>query len=466
VSGDPLEGRGEQTDVSGEGNMMIPRDRQTMSTKLTRIAELAKENKELKFLSIAHLLTVEAMERAFSSLRKEASAGEDGITYAQYEVDVGENLEKLHKRLKSGRYRAQPLRRTYVPKEDGGLRPIAIPWLEDKVVQKATVELLSAIYEQDFLGCSYGSRPGRSAHEALDEVGRVICQRPMSYLVEADICGYYDAIVREKLMEMIESRVRDTSMLRLIRKWINVGVIEEGRLLVTKTGVGQGQVISPLLANIYLHYVLDEWFEREVKPRLRGQAYEVRYVDDFILCFQYREDAERVLAALSKRFEKYGLALHPQKTRLIEFGRSALAKSEEPGASKPQTFDFLGFTHICARSRKGKFTIHLRTARMRLRRSLKKVAAWCQEHRHDPVEEQSQALNAKLRGHDQYYGRPTNFQSLWEYHREVRRIWRKWLNRRTRGKTLTWTVYQELLSLHPLLHPRITHSWAGAVSRV
>jgi len=396
-----------------------------MSTKLARIAELAKKNKELKFLSIAHLLTVEAMGRAFVSLKKEASAGVDGITYAQYEVKVRENLERLHDRLKSGRYRAQPLRRSYIPKQDGRLRPIGIPVLEDKIVQKAGVELLSAIYEQDFLKCSYGSRPGRGAHEALDEIGRVMCQRPISYVLEADICGYFDAMVRKLLMEMIERRVGDRSMLRLIRKWINVGVMEEGRLLVTKTGTGQGQVVSPLLANIYLHYVLDEWVEGEVKPRLRGQAYEIRYVDDFILCFQYREDAERVLAALSQRFGKYGLRLHPEKTRLVEFGRSALAKSEELGGKKPGTFDFLGFTHICGRSRKGKFTIHLRTARKRLSRSLKKVAAWCQKHRHDPVEEQSQALNAKLRGHDQYYGRPTNFPSLWEYHREVRRIWKK-----------------------------------------
>jgi RNA-directed DNA polymerase len=381
-------------------------------------------------------------------------------------MDGRGNLEKLHEQLKSGRYRAQPLRRSDIPKEDGRLRPMAIPSLEDKVVQKATGELLSAIYEQDFLRCSYGSRPGRSAHDALDEIGRIIGQRPITYVLEADIGGYFDAIVREKLMEMVERGVGDRSRLRLLRKWLNVGVIEEGRLLVTKTGTGQGQGISPLLANIYLHYGLDEWFEREVKPRLRGEACEVRYVDDFILCFQYREDAERVLAALKERFGKYGLTLHPEKTRLIEFGRSALAKSEEPGGKKPGTFDFLGFTHTCGRSRKGKFTIQLRTARKRLRRSLKRVALWCQEHRHDPVAEQSQALNAKLRGHDQYYGRPTNFQSLWEYHREVRKIWKKWLNRRTRGKTLTWTVYEELLSLHPLLRPRITHSWAGAVSPV
>ena len=437
-----------------------------MSTKLTRIAELAKEDKTLKFLSIAHLLTVEAMERAFASLRKEAGAGVDGIRYAQYEQDLGGNLQRLHERLRDGRYRAQPLKRAYIPKEDRKLRPIAIPSLEDKVVQKATVELLGAIYEQDFFGCSYGSRPGRSAHEALDEVGRIICRRPISYVVEADICGYFDAMVREKLMEMVERRVGDTSMRRLVGKWINVGVMEEGRLLVTKTGVGQGQVISPLLANIYLHYVLDEWFEREVKPRLRGEAGEVRYVDDFILCFQYREDAEKVLAVVRERFGKYGLKLHPEKTRLIEFGRNALTKSEAPGGNKPGTFDFLGFTHIAKRSRRGKFTIQLRTMRKRLRRSLKEIAAWCQKHRHDPVKEQNKGLNAKLRGHYQYYGRPTNFRSLWEYRQAVRRIWKKWLNRRTRGKTVNWPVYEQLLRLHPLLRPRITHPWAGTGSLV
>lgn len=334
------------------------------------------------------------------------------------------------------------------------------------MVQKAAVELLSAIYEQDFLDCSYGFRPKRRAHDALNEVGRVICQRPISYVLEADICGYFDAIVREKLMELIERRVGDGSILRLIGKWINVGVIEQGRLLVTQSGIGQGQVISPLWANIYLHYVLDEWFEEVVKPRLRGEAYEIRYADDFICCFQYREDAEKVLAVLRERFGRYGLTLHPEKTRLIEFGRKALAKSEELGGKKPATFDFLGFTHIGKRSRRGNFTIHLRTMRKRLRRSVKAVSVWCQEHRHDPVEEQSKILNAKLRGHYQYYGRPTNYRSLWEYRQAVRRIWKKWLNRRTRGKTLSWPVYEQLLRLHPLLRPRIAHPWTGAVSPV
>ena len=380
-------------------------------------------------------------------------------TYAGYEVEAWENIQKLHDRVKSGQYRAQPLRRVYIPKEDGRQRPISIPSLEDKILQKAAVELLNAIYEQDFLGCSYGFRPGRGPQDALDEVGRVICRRPISYVLEADIRGYFDAIVRGLLIGMVEKRVNDGQLLRLIGKWINVGVIDDGRLQVTETGTGQGQIISPLLANIYLHYVLDEWFEKVVKPRLKGEAYEIRYCDDFILCFQYREDAEKVLDVLTKRFEKYGLTLHPEKTRLIEFGRYALTKSEKPGGQKPATFDFLGFTHICKRSRGGKFTIYVRTMRKRIKRSLQRVALWCREHRHDPVEEQQRSLNWKLRGHYEYYGRSTNSPRLSAFYQEVRRLWHKWLNRRTRGKPLPWAEYVHLLNRHPLLRPRITRPW-------
>jgi group II intron reverse transcriptase/maturase len=435
-----------------------------MSTDLTRIAELAKGDRKRQFTSIAHQITPGLLGYAFDCLRKEAGAGVDGVTYAEYEEGFGERIQDLHDRLKSGRYRAQPLRRAYIPKEDGTKRAISVPALEDKIVQRATVELLNAIYEQDFLNCSYGFRPGRGAQDALDEAGRVICTRPISYVLEADIRSYFDTIVRSQLMEMIERRVGDGSILRLIGKWIKVGVMEDGRLLVTETGTGQGQVISPLLANVYLHYVLDEWFEKEVKPRLKGEAYIIRYADDFILCFQYREDAERVLAVLPKRFGKYGLTLHPEKTRLIEFGRQALKRSEVEGGTRPATFDFLGFTHICKRSRRGKFTIHLRTMRKRIRRSLKRISVWCEAHRHDPVERQNEALNRQLRGHYQYYGRPTNFRSLLQFFRAVRRIWKKWLNRRTRGKTLKWPEFEELLKLYPLLPPRITRPWTSGAA--
>jgi RNA-directed DNA polymerase len=437
-----------------------------MSPEHIRIAELAKEDTERKFSSIAHLLTVEALQEAFGDLRKDASAGVDRVTYAEYATEVRENLEKLHDRLQHGQYRAQPLRRIYIPKEDGRQRPISIPSLEDKIVQKAAADLLNAIYEQDFLDCSFGFRPGRGPQDALDEVGRVMCRRPISTILEADISGYFDAIVRSLLIEMIEKRVSDGTILRLIGKWINVGAIEEGRLLVSGTGTGQGQVISPLLANVYLHYVLDEWFETVVKPRLKGEAYEIRFADDFIFCFQFREDAEKVLDVLKKRFQKYGLTLHPEKTRLMEFGRTALAKSEKPGGPKPATFDFLGFTHICKRSRKGNFAVHVRTMRKRLRRSLKAMTAWCREHRHDPVEAQQEAINRKLRGHYQYYGRSTNLRSIVEFYAQVRRIWQKWLNRRSRGNTLPWPAYAQLLRRHPLLKPRLSRPWKPASASV
>jgi RNA-directed DNA polymerase len=446
--------------------MPVRRDRARMSTELDRIVELARGQKAVPFTSIAHLLTVAALDRAYHSLRKEASAGVDGVTYAEYGAHARENLPQRHRRLTSGQYRAQPLRRVYIPKEAGAPRPIAIPAVEDKNVQRAVLERLNAIYEQDFLGCSYGFRPGRSAQAALDEIGRVLRRRPVRYVLEADIGAYFDTIVRSQLMEWIEKRVRDGSILRLSGKWIHAGVLEDGRLLVTETGVGQGQVISPLLANIYLHYVLDEWFEGVVKPRLRGEAYEIRYADDFILCFQYREDAERVLAVLGKRFAKYGLRLHPDKTRLLEVGREALRQWEVAGGPKPGTFDFLGFTHICRRSRRGHFTIHVRTMRKRLRRSLRRASAWCQRHRHDPIVEQRRALNAMRRGHNQYYGRATNFGQLLAFYRGVRQTWRKWLNRRTRGKTLPWRVYEKLLVAYPLQRPYIARPWARAVSHV
>ena len=430
-----------------------------MSTELDRITELAKEDPKRQFYSIAHMITFGALYAAFRGLRKKASAGVDGVTYEEYERDVAGNLQTLHERLKNGKYQAQPLRRVYIPKENGKQRPISIPALEDKIVQKATVEILNAIYEQDFLNCSYGFRPGRGQHQALDEVRRVICTRPTEWILEIDITAYFDSIVRTQLMEMIEKRVRDGSVLRLIRKWIQVGVIEQGQLLVSDKGTGQGQTISPLLANIYLHYVLDEWFEDVVKPRLRGEAHEIRFADDALLCFHYREDAEKVKNVLSKRFAKYGLTLHPEKTRLLEFGRYAEERAKRQGKKKPGTFDFLGLTHICARSRRGKFTVHVRTMRKRLRRSLTAVAEWCQAHRHAPVDQQQKTLNAKLRGHYQYYGRPTNSQSLLKFYGGVVRIWRKWLNRRTRGNRMTWERYIELLRHHPLLPPRIRHVW-------
>jgi len=411
-----------------------------MSLKLDRLAELAREDPGRRFHSITHFLTSKVLYEACFNLRKDASAGVDGITHTEYARNAHENIRKLHEKLKSKTYRAQPLRRIYIPKEDGTQREISIPSLEDKIVQRVTVDLLSAIFEQDFLECSYGFRPGRGAHEALDEVKRVICTQSTNYVLEIDIASYFNSIVREHLMAMIERRISDASILRLIRKWINVGVIDEGRLLVSDTGTGQGQIISPLLANVYLHVILDEWFEKEVKPRLKGKAFEVRYADDAALFFEHREDAQKVLEVLPKRFEKFGLTLHPKKTRLIEFGRRAYWKAQRKGI-KLETFDLLGITHLATRSRRGKFTVHVKTVSKRLRRSLNAVAAWCQRHRHDDVELQWKTLNAKLRGHYEYYGRATNSRSLRQFYRGVRRLLRPAAN---------WTDRPELFEVRQI----------------
>lgn len=446
--------------------MTHPRDAeldQGCPTPLSRLTEMAQEDLTRKFSSIAHLLTPQALHEAFRSLRKDASAGVDEVTYQDYEKQANENIPTLWEKLKSRTYRAQPLRRIYIPKEDGKQRAISIPSLEDKIVQKATVRLLNAIFESDFLPCSYGSRPGRNPHQALDEIDRIIFRESIEYVLELDIATYFDAIVREQLMEMIERRISDKSILSLIRKWINVGIVDDGRLLSSDTGVGQGQVISPFLANVYLHQVLDRWFEDEVKPRLQGKAFEVRYVDDAVLCFQNAEDAQKVLTVLSKRFSKYGLTLHPQKTRLIEFGRSALVRAEAAG-NKPETFDFLGVTHFLARSRRGKFTVKVKTMKKRLKRSITAAEAWCKQNRHQPIAEQQSTLNAKLRGHYQYYGRVSNYRHLWQFYLGVVRCWKKWLNRRSRGTTLPWAKYNQLLRRHPLLRPRIVQSWTSARS--
>jgi group II intron reverse transcriptase/maturase len=427
---------------------------------LYRLSKLAQEDPARKFSSIAHLLTPQALREAFASLSRQASAGVDAVTYCDYEGQAHQNIHKLWERLREGTYRVQPLRRIYIPKEDGKQRAISIPALEDKIVQKATVRLLNAIFEPDFLDCSYGARPDRNAHQALDEVGRLVFCQSITHVLELDIVSYFDAIVRGALMEMIEQRISDRSLLRLIGKWINVGVLDQGRLLCSETGIGQGQVISPFLANVYLHNVLDKWFEDVVKPRLRGQAFLVRYMDDAVICFQNDQDAQKVLKVLVRRMEKYGLTLHPSKTRLIEFGRRALLKARKLG-SKPKTFDFLGFTHISAWSRRGHYTTRVRTMRKRLRRSLRDVAQWCKANRHRHVREQQAVLSSKLRGHYQYYGRSSNYQCLRQFYQAVCSIWRKWLGRRSRADRLSLATFSRFLKRHPLLLPRITHSWAS-----
>lgn len=439
---------------SAETDTAEQRSSDSVFTQLHRISEKARQDPTLRFTSLAHLLTVEMLGEAYGRLRKDASPGVDGLTAQAYEQELQGNLEALHRRLREGRYRAQPVRRVYIEQE-GKRRPLGIPALEDKIVQKAVTLMLEAVYEQDFLPCSYGYRPGRGAQDALDAVFRTIVWGKVSYVLEVDIKGYFQNIVHEHLMTFLQQRIRDGSLLRLIGKWLHAGVLEDGRLLPVTQGTVQGAVISPVLANVYLHYVLDEWMQTVVKPRLRGEMYLLRYADDFIVCFQYREDAERVASVLRKRFAKYGLELSEEKTRLIAFGRFAEVPSRGQGQRKPATFDFLGFTHISARGRNGKFTVHVRTVRKRLRRAMRHVAEWCRGHRHLSVLAQYQVLARMLRGHYAFYGRRTNWQSLSQFFEFVKKIWYKWLRRRAQHGRLTWSAYAAFLRRYPLPKPHV-----------
>lgn len=432
---------------------------ESLSTKLNRVAEMARRYPDFRFATIVHLITVEMLHMSFRQLRRDAAAGIDGVTVQEYEKDLERNLKDLHSRMKEGRYLAQPLRRIYIAKEDGQQRPLSIPALEDKIAQRAVVNLLSRIYENDFLPCSFGYRPKRSAHDAVRAIDRRITLTRMNYVLEVDIQDYFGSIVRKKLMEILQKRIVDKNLLRLIGKWLHVGVIEDGRLLMSEDGTYQGSVISPILANIYLHEVLDQWVEQTVKPRMRGDVELYRFSDDFILCFQNGDDAKRVLQVLPKRFEKFGLKLHPKKTKLIEFGYRVWKKSKQT-EKKPATFDFLGFTFICGTTRKGKFSVKVKTRKKGLRRSIERVTEWCKRNRHVTVQDQWRHLQAVLRGHYLYYGRRSNYQSLAKFYRAVIWSWYKWLSRRGRVR-MSKVKYSGLLKKYPLLKPYITEGRHG-----
>lgn len=429
-----------------------------LSTKLNRLSERARQDRELKFNNIAHLITVEMLKWAFQKLRKDASAGVNGITAIDYEKDLESNLKGLYLRLKGNRYRAEPLRRVYIEKEDGKKRALSIPVLEDKIVQRAASELLTRIYENDFLTCSYGYRPGRGAHDALDAIQTDITLGKANYVLDADISDYFGSIVRSELMTMIQKRITDKHLLRLIGKWLRVGVVEEGRLLVSENGTYQGSVISPILANIYLHEVLDRWFAEIVRPRMKGEAKLYRYADDLIATFQYKEDADRFMQVLPKRFGKFGLNLHPEKTQMIEFGRSAWVRRNQ---IKPATFNFLGFTHYCGTSRKGKFVVKVKTMAKRLRRGLLRVTDWCRNNRHQSMLEQTTHLRSVLYGHYAYYGRRCNYHAINQFYRWLLRIWQKWLSRRGRDSYVSQKKLDAILRRYPLPLPRIVQ---GALS--
>ena len=441
---------------------------ESMSPQLVKVVERAQREPEGRFHSLAHLIDVPALERAYRCMRKDAAVGVDGVTKEQYGQDLEQNLQDLHARMKAKRYRHQPIRRVHIPKEGGKTRPIGISAFEDKLVQDVVREVLEAIYEQDFLDCSYGFRPKRSTHDAVRTLDRIVHRGEVNWILEADRVSFFDRLDRKKLKEMLEVRVADGSLLRLIGKCLHVGVLEGVELSTSGTGTAQGSVLSPLLGNVYLHYVLDLWFEHEVKPRLRGRATLIRYADDFIISFEQEDDARRVMEVLGKRLGRFGLTLHPDKTRLFPFRRPPAGQK---GGKGPATFarslrlrcacqaklgrDFLGFTLYWARTRKGRWGMFCKTRSASLKRMIQSVYDWCRRHRHLPVKAQHAALTRRIQGHFNYFGVSGNFRSLLLVHEQARRSWYKWLCRRSQRKRLTWERFADLLRDFPLPRPRI-----------
>jgi len=426
---------------------------ETMSPQLSKVVDRARSEPEGRFHALAHRIDAPALARAYRRMRKDAAVGVDGVTKEQYGQDLEGNLRDLHARLVSKKYRHQPIRRVYIPKAPGKSRPIGISAFEDKLVQDAVREVLQAIYEQDFLDCSYGFRPGRSAHDAVRTLDRIVHRGEVRWILEADIKSFFDSVDRNALTEMLQTRVADGSLLRLIGKCLHVGVLDGAEFSEPDTGTVQGSVLSPVLGNVYLHYVLDLWFEREAKPRLRGKATLIRYADDFLIAFEHEDDARRVQAVLGKRLGRFGLTLNPDKTRLLPFGRPPASSSNGKG---PATFDFLGFTFYWRRARSGRWGMACKTRSASLRRAMVSVYDWCRRHRHQPVKAQHLALCRRIQGHFNYFGVSGNFRSLLLMVEEAKRSWFKWLCRRSQRKRLDWERFEAMLSRHPLPRPRIT----------
>jgi len=431
---------------------------ESVLTKSRRIAWLAMQNPQMAFTSLNHHLDVGWLREAFQRVRKDGAPGIDGQTWHDYEANLESNLQSLLNRAKSGTYRAPPVRRVYIPKGGSSTetRPIGIPSIEDKVLQRAVAMLLEAIYECDFYVCSYGFRRGRSAHQALDSLWNQSTNGRIRWILDVDVRKFFDTLDHRHLRELLQLRVRDGMILRLIGKWLNAGVMEDGAVHHPNAGSPQGGVISPILANVYLHYVLDQWFHEVVLPRLRGSAFLIRFADDFVIGFTDEQDARRVLDVVPKRFAKYGLAIHPDKTRLVPFGKPREQKGS-PEPAKPGTFDFLGFTHYWGRSRRKTWVIKRKTASSRLSRSLHAIWTWCRSNRHLPLATQHAALSQKLRGHYQYYGITGNSASLGSFEQGAIRAWFKWLRRRHRDRP-PWTWFQRQLARYPLPRPTIAHS--------
>jgi RNA-directed DNA polymerase len=425
-----------------------------ISPGLQRVAQKAKEHPEWVFTTLAHHIDLDLLREAFRRTRKDGAVGVDGVTGADYGLDLEGNLSALLDRAKSGTYRAPDVRRVHIPKGDGRTRPLGIPTFEDKVLQRAVVMVLEAVYEQDFLPCSFGFRPGRSAHAALKTLRDGMMAMGGGYVLEADIRDCFGTLAHNHLREILSLRMRDGVLTRLIGKWLNAGVLEAGSITRSDTGTPQGGVISPLLANVYLHTVLDVWFETIVKARLRGRALLVRYADDFVILFEHRADAEQVYAVLPQRFAKYGLSLHPEKTKLLAFGRPGNGVDCEC----PASFDFLGFTHSWQRSLRGFWVVKQMTASKRLRRALCAVADWCRRNRHRSISDQHATLSRKVRGHCAYYGITGNSAALWRFRCGLLKLWRKWLMRRSASARRSWDWWFAFCARHPLPSAIAIHS--------
>jgi RNA-directed DNA polymerase len=458
-----MEGREHRNTGTFEGKMAETSGSITVSTKLERIAKLACEMPQAALTTLAHHIDIDWLREAYRRTRKNGATGVDRQTAEEYAGNLEVNLRSLLERAQSGSYVAPPVRRVHIPKGDGSqTRPIGIPTFEDKVLQRAVAMVLEAIYEQSFMDCSYGFRPGRSAHQALRLVQSQTVKMAGRWVLEIDIRKFFDTLDHRQLRDIVRKRVRDGVLLRLISKWLNAGVMENGAIEYPEAGTPQGGVISPLLANIYLHEVLDDWFVRQVAPRLVGRAVLVRYADDVVIIFGNEQDARRVFDVLPKRFAKYGLTLHPEKTRLVDFRRPDRRALPSPDngdvRSRPGTFDLLGFTHYWAKSRKGYWVVKQKTAADRLRRALKRIADWCRRHRHEPVRDQWTALKRKLLGHFGYFGITGNYQALHNFSVRVIGAWRKWLSRRSQRAWISVEKMRRLLERYPLPQPRIRTS--------
>jgi len=458
TAAEPVERRAGTKGNAGQRSTHRTQSRTSVSQALERIRKVARERKKERFTALFHHISSELLEEAFFELKEDAAPGVDRLTWKDYEAELDRNIEDLHHRVHRGAYRALPSRRVYIPKPDGRQRPLAVAALEDKIVQRAVVALLNTIYEEDFLGFSYGFRPGRGTHDALDALCVGIVSKKVSYILDADIRSFFDTVNQEWVIRFVEHRIGDQRIIRLIRKWLKAGVLEDGIVTVSDKGTAQGAVISPLLANIYLHYVLDLWAVRWRQREATGDMTIVRYADDFIIGFQHEGDARRFLDEMRKRLQEFALSLHPEKTRLIEFGRFAAERRRRRGLGKPETFNFLGFTFICGKTRAGKFQLQRKTRRDRMQAKLRTIKEELRRRMHQPIPEQGQWLGRVVRGYFNHHAVPTNARALHVFRHHITDLWRRALRRRSQKDRITWARMTKLVDAW-LPKPLILHPW-------